>query len=85
MRKSELATQEWTLASIPIGRVAEVIEVRTERPDQLLVHGVRRGARLVVETDAPFGGPRVVRLNRSRLAIDLRLARGVQVAPVEGR
>jgi Fe2+ transport system protein FeoA len=85
MRKSESATQEWTLASIPTGQVVEVVQVRAAQPDRLLVHGVRPGARLVVEADAPFGGPRVVRLRRSRIAIDLRLARGVQVAPVAAR
>jgi Fe2+ transport system protein FeoA len=83
MRKSELATQEWTLATIAAGESVEVVEIRAERPDQLLVHGLRPGARLVVEADAPFGGPRVVRLGRSRVAIDRRLARAVRVARVD--
>ena len=85
MGKSESAAQEWTLASIPAGLPVDVVEVTAEGPDQLLVHGVRPGARVTVEVDAPFGGPRVVRLGRSRLAIDRQLARGVRVAPVDVR
>jgi Fe2+ transport system protein FeoA len=83
MRISESATQEWTLASIPAGETVEVIEIRAEQPEQLLVHGLRPGARLVVEADAPFGGPRVVRLGRARVAIDRRLAAAVRVAPAD--
>lgn len=81
MRISESATQEWTLASVPIGETIEVVEILAERAERLLVHGVRPGVRLVVETDAPFGGPRVVRLGRSRVAIDRGLARSVRVRP----
>jgi len=82
MRKSESATQEWTLATIPVGQPVVVVDVGSERSDLLLVHGVRPGARLVVETEAPFGGPRVVRLGRSRVAVDRRLATGVRVTSV---
>ncbi len=85
MRKSESATQDWTLASIPTGEPVFVVEIRAERPDELLVHGIRPGVRLVIEADAPFGGPRVVRLGRSRVAIDRRLARAVLVAPASRR
>jgi Fe2+ transport system protein FeoA len=79
MRISESGAQEYTLASVPLGETVEVIEIRAEDPQRLLVHGVRVGARLVVETDAPFGGPRVVRIGRSRIAVDRRLARTVRV------
>lgn len=81
MRISESATQECTLASIPLGATVEVVQILAEDPERLLVHGVRLGTRLVVETDAPFGGPRVVRIGRSRVAIDRRLARSVRVRP----
>ncbi|HEX5149736.1 MAG TPA: FeoA family protein [Candidatus Limnocylindrales bacterium] len=83
MRISESATQVWTLASIPVGMRVEVVEVGAERPQTLLVHGLRPGVRVVVEVDAPFGGPRVVRLGRARVAIDRRLAGAVRVAPAE--
>lgn len=79
MTNSESATQEWTLASIPPGEVVEVLDVRGEHPEELLVHGVRPGVRLVVDGDAPFGGPRIVRLGSSRVAIDRRLARTIRV------
>jgi len=80
MTKSEPATQEWTLASIPRGEVVDVLDIRAEHPEELLVHGIRPGARLVVDSDAPFGGPRIVRVGSSRVAIDRRLTQAVRVA-----
>lgn len=79
MTKSELATQDWTLASIPPGELVAVLDIRAEHPEALLVHGIRPGVQLVVDGDAPFGGPRIVRLGGSRVAIDRRLARTVRV------
>lgn len=82
MAKSESAAQEWTLASIPVGEVVDVREVPAEDGDALLVHGIRPGARLSVDGDAPFGGPRIVRLRGCRVAIDRRLTRAVLVSRV---
>lgn len=75
-----MATQEWDLASAPPGELVTVMEVRGEHRDELLVHGIRPGVQLTVDGDAPFGGPRIVRLGGSRVAIDRRLARTVAVA-----
>jgi Fe2+ transport system protein FeoA len=79
MAKSESATQEWTLASVPVGEVVDILDIAASAPEELLVHGVRPGARLVVESDAPFGGPRIVRLGGRRVAIDRRLTGTVRV------
>jgi Fe2+ transport system protein FeoA len=84
MPKSERATMEWTLATIEAGALVDVIEVRAEDPEALLVHGIRPGARLAIDGDAPFGGPRIVRIGSSRVAIDRRLARTVRVSPAGG-
>jgi Fe2+ transport system protein FeoA len=79
MPKSERATMEWTLATIEPGALVDVIEVLADHPEALLVHGIRPGARLVIDGDAPFGGPRIVRIGGSRVAIDRCLARTVRV------
>ena len=79
MRNSELPTQEWTLATVARGQLVDIVDIGTLDPGQLLVHGVRPGARLSVDGDAPFGGPRIVRLAGSRVAIDRRLARTIRV------
>jgi Fe2+ transport system protein FeoA len=76
---SESATQEWTIASAPRRRAVDVVSIGTEASDLLMVHGIRPGARLVVEGDAPFGGPCIVRHGRSRVAIDRRLATAIVV------
>jgi Fe2+ transport system protein FeoA len=76
---SESATQEWTVASVPRGTAVDVITLDTEAADLLVVHGIRPGAHIVVESDAPFGGPCIVRLGRSRVAIDRRLANAILV------
>ena len=82
MRKSESATQEWNLASVSRGALVEILEVGPDHADELLVHGLRPGVRLTVEGDAPFGGPRIVRLGGSRVAIDRHLARTMPVRGV---
>jgi len=82
MAKSEPATQEWTLASVGTGDVVDVLDVLAEDPESLLVHGIRPGARLMVDGDAPFGGPRIVRIGGCRVAVDRRLTRTVRVARV---
>lgn len=79
MAKSESVTQEWTLASVAVGDLVDVIEVAAGDPEALLVHGIRPGVRLAVDGDAPFGGPRIVRLGGSRVAIDRRLAGTIRV------
>lgn len=83
MAISESVTQEWTLATVPSGRSVRVLDVGDKEPAVLLVHGVRPGATLVVDADAPFGGPRIVRLGGARIAIDRRLARTIRVGPCE--
>jgi Fe2+ transport system protein FeoA len=84
MPKSERVAQEWTLATIEPGLLVDVVDVDGSLSESLLVHGVRPGARLAIEGDAPFGGPRIVRLGGSRVAIDRRLAATVRVVRAAG-
>ncbi|MEX1169527.1 MAG: FeoA family protein [Chloroflexota bacterium] len=79
MSISESATQEWTVATVPRGTPVDIVAIGTEAADLLMVHGIRPGARLVVDSDAPFGGPCIVRVGRSRVAIDRRLANTIRV------
>jgi hypothetical protein len=80
MSKSERAAQEWTLATAGTGNF-DVLDVLADDPSALLVHGIRPGVRLSIDGDAPFGGPRIVRIGGSRVAIDRRLAGTVRVTP----
>jgi Fe2+ transport system protein FeoA len=82
MAISESSAQEWNLATAPAQLDVEVVSVGDVEPAILLVHGVRPGARLTVEGEAPLGGPRIVRIGSSRVAIDRRLAATVVVALV---
>jgi Fe2+ transport system protein FeoA len=79
MRISESATQEWTLATVGVGEPVEILGVVGSQADELRAHGLHPGARVVVDGDAPFGGPRLVRVGRARIAVDRRLARGIVV------
>ena len=86
MAKSERATQECTLASVARGVAVDVVDVAADLPESLLLHGIRPGARLAVDTDAPFGGPRIIRIGGRRVALDRGLAKAIRVrvaAPVE--
>ena len=82
MTNSERGTRDWTLASIERGEPVDVLDVGARGREALLVHGIRPGLRLVVEGDAPFGGPRIVRLGGSRVAIDRGLAGTIRVTRV---
>jgi Fe2+ transport system protein FeoA len=46
---------------------------------RLAALGIRRGAWLTVESDAPFRGPRVVRLGAARIAIAGTVAQAIRV------
>ena len=81
---SECSAQEWTVASAPRGSSLRIVAIGAEAADLLMVHGIRPGARIAVEGDAPFGGPCIVRLGRSRVAIDRRLAKAIVVLPESG-
>ena len=81
MAKSEWTTQEWTLATIETGLFVDVIDVLAEDPTVLLLHGIRPGARLRIDSDAPFGGPRIVGIGGHRVAVDRRLAQTIRVTP----
>lgn len=80
MPKSESGAQEWTLADVPTGRPVQVLDLGERDPGVLLVHGLRPGIQLVVDGDAPLGGPRIVRLRTTRIAVDRRLAATIRVA-----
>jgi Fe2+ transport system protein FeoA len=81
MRISESATREWTLATVGVGEPVEILAVLGSQADELRAHGLRPGARVAIEGDAPFGGPRLVRVGRARVAVDRRLARSIAVRP----
>lgn len=79
MSNSERATQEWTLADLPIGVSARVVSLDPNRQTSLASHGIRPGVIVEVEDDAPFGGPRIVHLGSARLAIARAIARAIHV------
>ena len=70
-----------TLAEVASGQPVAVTHVGAEEA-VLLAHGIRTGVRLVVEGDAPFRGPRIVRYGSARIAIDRRLAGHIRVQPI---
>jgi Fe2+ transport system protein FeoA len=70
---------ECTLAELPIGVAVRVVAVDPAAAERLAAHGFRPGAMLRVEQDAPFRGPRIVRLGAARIAIATTIARSVRV------
>ncbi len=79
MSNSELSTQDWTLADLPIGVSARVVALDANRHTSLAGHGIRPGVIVEVENDAPFGGPRIVNLGFARLAIARAVALTIHV------
>jgi Fe2+ transport system protein FeoA len=75
------AGQSEALTEAALGSHVRVLEVGPD-PDRSARHGIRRGAVLVVESDAPLGGPRIVRAGATRIAIARSLARAIRVRAV---
>src|SRR3990172_8701984 len=82
VRKSESPTQECALADLPAGVPARVVSIDEERRRVLAAHGIRPAGVGSVGDDAPFGGPRIVRLGPARLAIARVVAAAIRVRPV---
>ena len=68
------------LVDLPVGRPALIVAIDAADP-RLGAHGLRIGVRLHVEGDAPFRGPRIVRLGAARIAIARETAGTVRVMP----
>jgi Fe2+ transport system protein FeoA len=75
------ADQGQALTEAAIGSHVRVLEVGADA-DRSARHGIRRGVALVVESDAPLGGPRIVRVGAARIAIARSLARAIRVRTV---
>jgi Fe2+ transport system protein FeoA len=67
-----------TLASAGVGERVVVVEVRAEA-ERLARHGIRAGVPLGIDQDAPFRGPRIVRVGAARVAVARSLARDIVV------
>ena len=67
------------LADLAIGVRARVLHIDAAEAARFTAHGFHSGAFLTVEQDAPFGGPRIVRLGAARIAVNASIARSVRV------
>lgn len=83
MPNSDPRGRECSLADLPRGSNARVVEVAADNEERLAAHGVHAGTVVRVEGDAPFRGPRIVRVNSARLALARSLVRGIRVRPVD--
>jgi Fe2+ transport system protein FeoA len=71
-----------SLARAALGAELRVVAVEPERRSALAQEGVVEGAVVVVERRLALGGPLIVRLGRTRLALARRVAADVAVTPV---
>jgi Fe2+ transport system protein FeoA len=71
-----------TLADCLTGTAWRVSATGEPHAASLARIGVVRGARVEIESRAPFGGPLVVRVGRSRVAIPRAIGRGIWVTAV---
>jgi Fe2+ transport system protein FeoA len=70
------------LHSLAAGRSARIREVPAGAAAALTAEGLAPGDVLEIETRQPFGGPIVVRVGHARIALALRIARGILVEPL---
>lgn len=69
------------LSRVPVGWRRTVLSVEGPGRAELEREGVLPGSTVVVTTRSPFGGPLVVELGRTRLAISADVAAQVSTAP----
>jgi Fe2+ transport system protein FeoA len=69
------------LQALPTGRSARVLDVPAGAVGALAAEGLTPGTIVEIETRQPLGGPVVIRIGRARLALSLRIARGILVEP----
>lgn len=69
------------LSRVPVGWRRTVLSVEGPGRAELEREGLLPGSTVVVTTRTPFGGPLVVELGRTRLAISAEVAAQVSTAP----
>jgi len=84
MPNSDPRSRECSLAELPRGISARVVSIAPGDVARLAGHGIHAGTELCVEGDAPFRGPRIIRVGTARLALARGVAVEVRVAPRDG-
>lgn len=84
MTTSRPPTRECSVADLPSGVRARIVAIDRDGAPRLAGYGVIVGAVVAVEADAPFGGPRIVRLGAARVALARSVARTILVRPEAG-
>jgi Fe2+ transport system protein FeoA len=69
------------LTGLARGRVATVLSVGANDTADLLHAGIRPGSRVRVDAVAPFGGPMVIGVGRSRVAVAREVAARIAIDP----
>jgi Fe2+ transport system protein FeoA len=82
MSKPGASAARRTLAEVAPGAAVRVARVDVAHAARLAFHGLFPGADVTIERDAPFGGPRIVRIGGARLALAQAVARTVDVEPI---
>ncbi len=82
---SDQPTRNSTLDQLPVGCRAVVVSVERETGRRLAGHGIRPGITVTVESDAPFRGPRVVRVGEARIALARVIARLIVVERTDAK
>ncbi len=70
------------LSSLAPCQPGRIVALPPDGAAALAAEGLAVGDLLEIETRQPFGGPVVVRFGHARVALALRLARGILVEPV---
>ena len=79
MAKTAAYDPDCSLADLPVGSSGRIVTVGGEDVDRLMAMGVRPGPIVTVEQDAPFRGPRIVRVGGTRMALARSVARAILV------
>jgi Fe2+ transport system protein FeoA len=71
-----------TLDALPVGREARVVSIDGDHDADLALEGLLPGTAIAVSSRSPLGGPLVVGIGRSRVAVARSVASRISVEPV---
>jgi len=85
MSRTDPPVRAQTLDRLTVGHAAVVVGVEGPAAHELLHEGIAPGVTVTIESRTPLGGPLIVRVGRSRVAVARPAACDIQIRPTDPR
>ena len=85
MSRPDPRVRAQTLDQLTVGHTAVVVGVEGPAAQELLHEGIAPGVTVAIESRTPLGGPLIVRVGRSRVAVARPAACDIRIRPMDPR